>query len=168
MGRTGDAAKLVHRAYVWTPDGQIHYRRAGPTGARSPLLLLYGGSPDAALEDFMAEMGRERSVIAPDLPGTGMSDPLRGAKDTAAQAGVMLEVVAELGLGMVDVIGVADGGPVTVEMARQQSDVVRRVVLVSTPAPTGLLSQPTLTLNLAGFPSGDPAHAAQIRAFLDG
>jgi len=168
MGRTGDAAKLVHRAYARTGDGQVHYRRSGPAGARSPLLLLYGGSPDAALEDFMAEMGRERSVIAPDLPGTGMSDPLPGAQDAAAQAGAMLDVVAELGLGMVDVIGVAGGGPVAVEMARQQSDVVRRAVLVSTPAPTGLLSQPTLTLNLAGFPSGNPAHTAQIRAFLDG
>jgi hypothetical protein len=52
-------------------------------------------------------------------------------------------------------------------MAHQQNDVVRRVVLISAPPP-GLLSQPTLALSLADFPNGDPAHAAQIRAFLDG
>jgi haloalkane dehalogenase len=105
MGRTGDVARRVHRAYAWALDGQIHYRRSGPAGARSPLLVLYNGTSATALEDFMAEMGGERSVIAPDLPGMGMSDPLQGACDAAAQADALLEVVAELGLGMVDIIG---------------------------------------------------------------
>ncbi len=168
MNRSGDAAGRVHRAYTWGRDGQIHYRRSGPAGARSPLLLLHATqSSGAPYEAFMSEMGRERSVIAPDLPGAGMSDPLKNGADAAAQAGAMLEVVAELGLGMVDVIGIKDGGVIAVEMARQQPEVVRKIVLVAAPAPGGLLSQPTLALDQPGFPEGSEAQAGAIRDFLD-
>lgn len=162
MARSDDIAGRVHRAYAWGRDGQIHYRRSGPAGARSPLLLIHGAQKASeAFEPFMSDMGRERSVIAPDLPGTGMSDPLKGRADAPALADAMLEIVAELGLGMVDVLAVADGGEVAVEMARQQPDVVRKLVLVSAPAPAGLLSQPTLSLDTADF------IVPAVRDFLD-
>jgi pimeloyl-ACP methyl ester carboxylesterase len=169
MSRRGDAAGRVHRAYVWGRDGQIHYRRSGPEGARSPLLLLHAAeSSGAPFEAFMSEMGRERSVIAPDRPGAGMSDPLRDGGDAAAQAMAMLEIVAELGLGMVDVIGIKDGGVIAVEMARQQPEVVRKIILVATPAPDAALSQPTLALAHPGFPDGAEGKTADtIRSFLD-
>jgi pimeloyl-ACP methyl ester carboxylesterase len=116
----------------------------------------------------MSEMGRERSVIAPDLPGAGMSDPLNNGADAAAQAEAMLEVVAELGLGMVDVIGIQEGGAIAVEMTHQKPEVVRKIVLIAAAAPAGLLSQPTLALDDKGFPDGNENQAAAtIRAFLD-
>lgn len=162
MGRSENIAGRVHRAYAWGRDGQIHYRRSGPAGARSPLLLIHSAADmSGAFEDFMSDMGRERSVIAPDRPGKGMSDPLKGRADAAALADAMLEVVAELGLGMVDVLAVQDGGEIAVEMARQQPDVVRKLILVSAPAPAGLLSQPTLALDTQSFT------AAAVRDFLD-
>lgn len=166
MGRSGDIAGKVHRAYAWVGERQVHYRRSGPDGARSPLLLLHAPQGAVtALEGLMAEMGRERSVIALDLPGTGMSDPLEGPADAAAQASVLLEIVAALGLGMVDVAGLAAGGAVAVEMAHQQPDVVRKIVLLAAPPPEGLLSQPLLALNL---PERDTEQtAAAIRSFLD-
>lgn len=162
MGHADDIAGRVHRAYAWGRNGQIHYRRSGPSGARSPLLLIHGAQgAGGTFETFMSDMGRERSVIAPDLPGTGMSDALKSAGGPAACADAMLAVVAELGLGMVDVLAVSTGGEVAVEMARQQPDVVRKLVLVSAPAPAGLLSQPTLSLDTAAF------NAAAVRDFLD-
>jgi pimeloyl-ACP methyl ester carboxylesterase len=169
MSGSGDAAGRVHRAYAWGRDGQIHYRRSGPSGARSPLLLLHAAqSSGAPFEAFMSEMGAERSVIAPDLPGAGMSDALKGSGGLGSQAGAMLEIVAELGFGMVDVMGVADGGTIAVEMARQQPEVVRKLVLVSAPAPRGLLSQPTLTLDMPGFPAtGADSALTAVRGFLE-
>jgi pimeloyl-ACP methyl ester carboxylesterase len=162
MSRSDDIAGRVHRAYVWGRDGQIHYRRSGPAGARSPLLLIHGAQNAGAIfEAFMSDMGRERSVIAPDLPGTGMSDPLKGRTGAADLAEAMLDVVAELGLGMVDVLAQAEGGEIAVEMARQQPDVVRKLILVGAPAPAGLLSQPSLSLDAAAFT------AATVRDFLD-
>ncbi len=169
MARMGDLQGRVHRAYAWSGDGQIHYRRSGPDGARSPLLMLHAAKGRAAdFEALMSEMGRERSVIAPDLPGTGMSDPLNGRNDVAARASAMLDLVADLGLAMVDVLGVEDGGAVALEMAHQQPDVVRKIVLISAPPPEGLLSQPTLALDIGGFPAaGADAAARAFKDFLD-
>lgn len=169
MSRTTDAAGRVHRAYAWGQDGQIHYRRSGPEGARSPLLLLHAAQASSAVFDgVMSEMGRERSVIAPDLPGAGMSDPLSGHGSISDQAVALLEMVAELGLGMVDVLGAGNGGSIAIEMARQQPEVVRKIILISAPAPEGLLSQPILALNAPDFPR---AKADEIltaaRNFLD-
>lgn len=169
MARIGDLPGRVRRAYAWSEDGQIHYRRSGPEGARSPLLLVHAaGASAAAFEALMSDMGRDRSVIAPDRPGRGMSDPVKGRDDVAAQAGAMLDVVADLGLAMVDVLGVADGGAVALEMAHQQPDVIRKIILVSAPAPEGLLSQPTLALDISGFPTAGAEVAARaIKDFLD-
>lgn len=166
MARSGDLPGRVRRAYARSEDIQVHYRRSGPEGARSPLLLLHAaGGLAAAFEPLMSDMGRDRSVIAPDRPGTGMSDPVKGRDDIAAQAGVMLDVVADLGLAMVDVLGVADGGAIALEMEHQQPDVVRKIILMSAPAPEGLLSQPTLALDIAGFPTAGAEGA--VRAFKD-
>lgn len=161
MGRSEDIVGRAHRAYAWSQDIQIHYRRSGPAG-RSPLLLLHGAQGTGALfQDLMSELGDERFVIAPDLPGAGMSDKLPGTANISAVAAAILDLVAELGLGMVDVLGLQEGGEIAVEMARQQPDVVRKLILAAAPAPVGLLSQPTLTLDMAGITAG------AVRDFLD-
>ncbi len=122
------------RAYALGPYGQIHYRRGGPSGARSPLLLLHPfPSSSYVFEEFMDEMGLDRSVIAPDLPGYGMTDPPRLPPTISHYAAAMLELVAELGLGVVDVMGYHTGGAIAVEMAHQQPDVVRKIIMISAP-----------------------------------
>jgi pimeloyl-ACP methyl ester carboxylesterase len=122
----------VHRAYAPGPHGQIHYRRSGPIGARSPLVLLHPFPGSSYLfEGLMSEMGHDRSLIAPDMPGFGMSDPPGVTPTISTYATAMLDLVAELGLGMVDVMGYHAGGSVAVEMARQQPDVVRKLILIS-------------------------------------
>lgn len=101
---------MIRRAYADGPYGQIHYRRAGPDGARSPLVLLHPCPGSGYLfEAFMEEMGRDRTVIAPDLPGFGASDA------PPAAPGIM---------------GYNAGGSVAVEMARQQPNAVRKIVLI--------------------------------------
>ncbi len=122
------------RAYAQGPYGQIHYRRSGPSGARSPLLLLHPfPSSSYVFEDFMAEMGLDRSVIAPDMPGYGMTDPPRLPPTLTHYATTMLELVTELGLGIVDVLGYHAGAAVAVEMAHQQPDVIRKIIMISAP-----------------------------------
>ena len=67
----------TRRAYAPSDRGLIHYRYAGPESGRSPLMLLHPfPSSSEVYETFMLEMGRDRTVIAPDLPGYGMSDAL--------------------------------------------------------------------------------------------
>lgn len=167
MSVTRAATGRVHRAYAWGPSGQIHYRRGGPAGARSPLVLLHDRpGTGAVFEPLMDELGTDRSVLAPDLPGSGMSDPLEQGNDARASAQAILDIVPELGLGMVDVLGFRDGTGVAEEMARQQPDVVRKLILLA--APAGKISQPVLSLELDGFSeAAAPAIAGAIRDFLD-
>ena len=125
---------LVRRAYAPGPHGQIHYRRSGPEGTRSPLLLLHSSPGSGYLFDvFLAEMGRDRTVIAPDFPGFGMSDAPSEAPGIDGYARAMLELETTLGLGMFDVMGYHAGGVVAAEMARQQTNVVRKIVMISAP-----------------------------------
>ena len=122
---------MIRRAYADGPYGQIHYRRAGPEGARSPLLLLHSCPGSGYLfEAFMEEMGRDRTVIAPDLPGFGASDAPPAAPGIAGYAGAILDLEAALGLGVFDIMGYHAGGVVAVEMARQQPAAVRKIVMI--------------------------------------
>jgi pimeloyl-ACP methyl ester carboxylesterase len=119
------------RAYAHAGAGLIHYRYAGPESGRSPLMLLHPfPSSSEVYETFMLEMGRDRTVIAPDLPGYGMSDAPEDPPSIADYASAMLALEAQLGLGMLDVMGYHAGGTIAAEMARQQPTVVRKIVTI--------------------------------------
>lgn len=128
------SASSPRRAYASGPGGQIHYRIAGPEGTRSPLLLLHSAPGSSYLyENFLAEMGRDRTVIAPDLPGFGMSDAPKSAPGITGYADALRELEATLGLGVIDVMGYHAGGEIAVELARQQPHVVRKIVMIGAP-----------------------------------
>lgn len=122
----------VSRAYAKSRFGQLHYRSAGPHGSSSPLLLLHPSPLSGyVFEKFMTDMARDRLVIAPDTPGFGMSDPPASPPEISDYAAVMLDFIAELGLGIVDVMGYHTGSLTAVEMSRQSPDVVRKIVMIS-------------------------------------
>jgi pimeloyl-ACP methyl ester carboxylesterase len=122
----------ITRGYDTGRYGQIHYRKAGLIGARSPLLLLHPSPLSGYVyENLMIEMGRDRFVLAPDTPGFGMSDPPPAPPEIGDYAGAMLDFVADMGLGVLDVMGYHTGSLTAVEMARQRPDVVRKIVMIS-------------------------------------
>ena len=84
-----------------------------------------------------------RSVIAFDMPGSGMSPPLRTPMRMRGLAALIAELIARLGHERVDVLGYSFGGVVAQELARRHPERVRRLVLCAT---------------LPGWPSipGDP------------
>lgn len=122
---------MIRRAYADGPFGQLHFRRAGPAGVRSPLLLLHPCPGSGYIfEAFMDEMGRDRTVIAPDLPGYGGSDAPASPPGVPGYAGALLDLEATLGLGVFDIMGYHAGGSIGVEMARQQPNAVRKIVMI--------------------------------------
>lgn len=133
MPTSGQAsAAHVNRAYTKGHAGQIHYRVAGSHGSRSPLLLLHPSPLSGyVFETLMGDMARDRFVVAPDTPGFGMSDPPAQPPEIRDYAAAMLDFIAELGLGVVDVLGYHTGALTAVEMARQSPDVVRKIVMIS-------------------------------------
>ncbi len=124
----------VRRAYAPGSHGQIHYRQAGADETRSPLLMLHPFPGSGYLFDnFMTEMGRDRTVIAPDFPGFGMSDAPREAPGITGYAAAILELETVLGIGVFDVMGYHAGGVVAVELARELPQGVRKVITISAP-----------------------------------
>ncbi len=72
---------VVHlrRSYADGRYGQIHLWTAYPSGGgfdeRTPLICLHpSGGSGRAFTPVMCELGSDRSVYAPDLPGHGTSD----------------------------------------------------------------------------------------------
>ena len=74
----------------------MHYIRKG-TG--KPLLLIHGlGGSWRSWEPIFENLSKERDVIAIDLPGFGMSEPLKGPVTIGTLADAVTAFLNEHGL----------------------------------------------------------------------
>ena len=134
------AAGIV-RDYVGPAGQQLHLRLAGTeedrTGSRLPLIALHlVPNSGQVFERFQAAMGARRPVIAVDLPGFGMSDPVSGDETVGNYAARILAGLRELGHEQVDLLGFHTGAAVAAEIAVTDPGRVRRVVLAALPVLT--------------------------------
>ncbi len=176
-----DCDPSVRRAYFECRFGQLHVHNAMPAGGgfdeATPLLCIHrDGVTGRMLAGLMRTIGRDRSVYAPDLPGSGESDgpqPSPGCTDLAAALGDFLR---DLRLRRVDLLAAGAGALVATELALARVDEVRRVAFIDLPDPAAdlrireklpLLAQPTLLLQARDDLALDlPAIAAELSAFL--
>jgi pimeloyl-ACP methyl ester carboxylesterase len=124
----------VTRAYGVHAHGQMHYRIARPdTATQNPLMCLHmSPSSGRIYHRLLRDMGRDRIAIAPDTPGFGESDPPAKPPEIADYARANFALLDQLGIqGPVDVMGYHTGSLTAMEMARQQPERIRRLVLVS-------------------------------------
>jgi pimeloyl-ACP methyl ester carboxylesterase len=151
----------TRRAYFDCRYGQLHVRTAFPgTGGFDEKVTLFclhaAGATGRQFSRFLALAATQRSVYAPDLPGCGESDaPATGAADAAA---AVADLISDLRLRQVDLLGYREGCAVAVDLALARPDLVRRVVLIGA-APS--LRRPVHTdiIDAAEFPD-DPFDAA--------
>jgi pimeloyl-ACP methyl ester carboxylesterase len=124
------------RAFVDGPFGQMHVWMTPPVAGRAPLVLLhpspYSGAYYHALMQVMAP---GRQLIAVDTPGFGASAPPPGPTRLEDYARALAHAVEELNLeeSKFDLMGFHTGAMIAVEMAVQQPDRVRRLVLAGLP-----------------------------------
>ncbi len=159
----------TRRAYSDGRNGQLHLTTAYPSGGgfdeRTPVVCLH---PEAAtgvwFKSLLPELGRDRSVYAPDLPAHGHSDPAPGTAigltDHVAAIGDFLD---SMRLRSVDLLGHQLGALIAAELAAQRPQQVRRVVLIamtdagkdlkSIAARLAAVSQQALLLYPADMPS---------------
>jgi poly(3-hydroxyoctanoate) depolymerase len=106
--------------------------RYSVTGSGPPLFLTSGIGASLELTQPLRDALAGRSTIAWDAPGAGASTyPLR-RPSLRRVAGHAVDVLDELGLEQVDVMGVSWGGLVSQELVRRHPTRVRRLVLAAT------------------------------------
>jgi poly(3-hydroxyalkanoate) depolymerase len=140
-----------------TPEWDVSYVRAGGLrlrvgrhGEGHPLLLITGIGAHLDMWAPFAQYAEGLELIGFDPPGAGLSQrpclPLR----MGGLAVVVQQLLDELQLDRVDVLGYSWGGGLAQELARRAPDRVRRLVLCATgPGVGGTPPRPLAALMLA-------------------
>jgi pimeloyl-ACP methyl ester carboxylesterase len=170
-----NAHARLRRMYVDCRYGQLHITTAYPASGgfdeALPLIFLHADEGSGADFSRCAELlGRDRSIYAPDLPGSGGSDTPSGRLPVAGLALAVVDLIEHLRLRRVDLLGCGRGALVAFELATTCPAQVRRVVVAGSQQPAATLAQPMF--HLSPDPDcvvSEPADsvAGQVRAFLD-
>lgn len=131
----------VRRHYVDSRFGQIHIRSVRPpiSGKQKTPLFALHLSPNSGqvFTTFLPLIGTDRLVVAPDYPGYGMSDPIAGEQRIEDYAVAILDVIGATAENeTVDLLGYHTGAGVALEIARQNPNRIRRLVLIGVPVLT--------------------------------
>jgi pimeloyl-ACP methyl ester carboxylesterase len=138
-------------------------------GTGEPLLLLHGGL--GQIEMFgpnLTKLAQTRQVIGVDLQGhgrTALGDRQISLVDMGAD---MAGLLKKLGYDKADVLGYSMGGGVALQFAIQHPEMVRRLVLVSTPYsqdgfyPEMLPQQAALSAAMAEQMKGTPMYKSYV------
>jgi len=161
--------------YIDSRYGQLHLTTAYPASGgfdeASPIVFLH--AEDGTGADFngcAALLGTDRSIYAPDLPGSGASDAPKGRLPVTGLALAIVDLLQHLRLKRVDLVGCGRGANIAYELASMRPQEVRRLVVAGPQQPAAAVAQPMLQLSPdPGSVLADPAEAvvAQIRTFLD-
>ena len=114
--------------------GGVRFLRRGKQGG-TPVVLFHGFASDLhSWRLIHGPLSRHRDVIALELPGHGDSKDWQRSGGVQALAEHLEQVIIELELGTVDLVGHSLGGAIAVYLASQQTNMVRRLTLL---APVG-------------------------------
>ncbi|WP_420115061.1 alpha/beta fold hydrolase [Pseudactinotalea sp.] len=140
-----DNASITHD-WIEQPEGRLRVARAGSGG--QPVLLLSGGGIDNAHLSWarmMPALARDRAVYALDWPKQGGSMPWNGVADHERLLGAVAAVLDHYEIDRADVVGMSQGGALTLATAIEYRDRVRRIVAI---APGGTISFPPVVHQL--------------------
>ena len=162
----------MHRAFLDTPDGQIHYVTAG---AGRPVLLLHQ-TPRSWDEyrDVIPLLAVERRVVAMDTIGYGESYKPPRRCDIEDYGRGAIALLDGLGIRSTAIVGHHTGAVIAMELAASYPERVERLVLSSSPfvdAPTASGAGPAGTASTTSsrsrtartWPSSGRGGSASIR-----
>ena len=131
--------------YASNADARLHWDERGEG---TPLLLVMGHTYNSSMWYLAAdELARDHRVITFDNRGTGKSSPARklSVGDMARDAFAVMDAA---GVDAAHLYGVSMGGGIILEMARQQPERVRSLLLGCTLAKTPDISRIPFVLRL--------------------
>jgi pimeloyl-ACP methyl ester carboxylesterase len=128
----------LRKMYVDCRYGQLHVHTAFPSNGGfdelAPLVCIHPGPLSGRVfRPLLGDLGKDRSVYAPDLPGHGESDAPDSPPSMAEYAAAVGDLIDSLRLRQVDLLGWQAGSLVAAELAIARPQQVRRVVLASVP-----------------------------------
>lgn len=127
---------MIEKSYHRCRFGQLHVRRLEPRGdvTNLPLLCLhpspFSGEYFATLMPLLNE-GRE--LLAPDYPGYGGSDAPDGPPTIGDYAAAMFDLLDDIGIDSVDVLGFHTGCLVGADMSLHERERIGALVLIDVP-----------------------------------
>lgn len=122
-------------------------------GAGSVLLLIHGIAGRCEnWSEVIEPLARHHTVIAPDLPGHGVSEAGAGDYSIGALASGLRDLLLALGHERATVVGHSLGGGVAMQLAYQFPEMIERLVLVSS---GGLGPEVSPVLRAAALPGAD-------------
>ncbi|WP_370179428.1 alpha/beta fold hydrolase [Rhodococcus wratislaviensis] len=128
----------------------VAYRMSGEGEA---LLLVHGmAGSSATWRAILPQLAQRYRVLAPDLPGHGDSAKPRGDYSLGAFAAWLRDLLHELGIERVTVIGQSLGGGVAMQFSYQHPELCDRLVLIGS---GGLGPDVNWTLRLLAAPGSE-------------
>ena len=109
-------------------------------GSGDPLLILHDEMGQPGWLKIHEELAKNYSVIAPSLPGFGVTDRLDWVMNVRDISTWTLWALDDLGLSNLNVLGFSLGGWLAAEMATQDTRVFKKMALAAPPGilpPTG-------------------------------
>ncbi|MGO9321960.1 MAG: alpha/beta fold hydrolase [Solirubrobacteraceae bacterium] len=119
-----------------------------------PVLLLIHGMAGTCenWEAVIEPLAQRHTVIAPDLPGHGSSEPGGGDYSLGSLAAVLRDLLITLGHDRATLVGHSLGGGIAMQFAYQFPEIAERLVLVSS---GGLGPEVSPVLRAAALPGAD-------------
>lgn len=123
---------------------EVYYKDEG----RGPAILLLHGSVSSlkTYDGLAARLVGQYRVIRFDIPPQGLSGPVSDAALAALKpTDIPEQLLAQLGVSRVTVVGVSSGGTMGVQLAARRPDLVQRLILSNAPAEQVRIAGQTLT-----------------------
>lgn len=127
-------AKTQHTLTFERPPGPLVVDVWEPRhfSAALPILLIHGwGNSGRYWRQTAFDLSLSNRVIVPDLPGTGRSQPVKGAQTMFDQVDTLADMLDLLDLNQVQVVGHSMGGAMGLLLAGKEPERVSRIVLTS-------------------------------------
>lgn len=123
----------IHKGYVSTAFGTIHYRKLDAVPGLPLVLLHQTASSGAMFEDLMTRLAADFPTLAPDTPGFGASDPLPLPFSVRNLAEALYAALTALGIDACTLFGHHTGAAIAVQLAHDYPSFVRKLVLSGPP-----------------------------------
>ena len=103
-------------------------------GSGEPLILIHGGfGATEMLEPVIPELSKNRQVITPHLQASGRTADIDRPLSYEFMADDIVELMKHLNIDNADIVGLSMGGSVSLQITIKHPEMVRKLVVISTP-----------------------------------